>query len=176
MDVVASPSSPALAPFVDVLWYVETRAPHGRQRVLPSGEMQLLVNLGKDELRSEHGATMRRVSGAALQGACDEPVAIDTADLETIVGVAFRPGGAYAFFPAPASATRGDLVDLDALWGRPGALLRERLLEAATPAEKLLELETALLAQAIRPLSPDHARAFAVAALDRGVAVASVAD
>ncbi len=176
MDVVTPPASPALAPFVEALWYVEKRVPHGRERVLPSGGMQLLVNLGEDELRSTHGATVRRTRGAALQGANAEPVVIDTAHRETIMGVAFRPGGAYPFFPAPASATRGDLVEVDALWEPDGALLRERLLEAATPAEKLRELEVVLLAHVICPLAPDRARAFAVAALDYGMAVDAVAD
>ena len=53
-------------------------------------------------------------------------------------------------------------------------MLRERLLEAATPDEKLRIVETVLLDHVARSLDPDPATAFAVAELERGLAVADV--
>ena len=179
MYIAARPSSPMLEPFVEVLWYIEAPPPYGRERVLPFGAMQLLVNLGEDELRSYHDAdhaTPRRLRGAGLQGPYASPTVIDTRQQRAMLGVGFRPGGAYPFFAVPASATREDLVELAALWGGDGAVLRERLLEAPTPLAKLQAMEAALLARAVRSLAPDPAMAFAVAALDRGSGVAAVTD
>jgi AraC-like DNA-binding protein len=88
--------------------------------------------------------------------------------------VAFRSGGAFPFFRPPADEVTGAHVGLDALWGRDGAALRERLLEASAPDAILDTLERELLAKAVRPLAPDAALDFAVSAFDRGATVATV--
>jgi AraC-like DNA-binding protein len=187
MYVVQRPTDPALLPFVKAFWYFAGPPMHPRERVLPTGAMQLLVNLHEDELRSSgaDGCGVRRVAGAALQGVLLGPVVIDTAQQRTIVGVGFRAGGAFPFFAGPASETSGELVGLDTLWGRDGAALRDRLLSAlprsAPPGPAgalavLRELEAALLARVAHPLVPDPALAFAVAALERGAAVSAVAE
>lgn len=168
MHVFVRPS-PILAPFVESLWYVENYG-QGWERVLPSGGIQLLVNLYADELWSWNDTcgTPSRVRGAALEGPRSAPILIDTAGLRAMIGVAFRPGGIHPFFAPPASAAAGELVELTELWGQEGELLRERLLEAASPATKLRVLEQVLIARAVRPLVVDRPGAFAVAALDRG--------
>jgi AraC-like DNA-binding protein len=179
MHVAARPRSPALAPFVERLGYYEGSLRHSRERGLPTGTMQLLVNLHADRLRSYQGDRLDvecSTGGAGLQGAHAEPVGMATADQQAIAWVSFRPGGALPFFPAPPAAVSGALVGLDALWGHDGVLLREQLLEARTPAAKLRVLETALLRHAVRPLVSDPAIGFAVAAFERGTAVAAVTD
>lgn len=176
MFMVMRPTEPALAPFVRVFWYFTDQLPPGTERVLPSGEMQLLVNLHEDELRTYSGERVHRTGGTALQGAYRGPVVIDTAQQRAIAGVVFRPGGAFPFFAAPASAACDGLVALDDLWGRDGATLRDRLLSADEPRAVLRELEAALLARVARPLVPDPAVAFAVRAFDRGAPVGTVAD
>lgn len=171
------PTEPALRPFVESCWYFTSALPAGRERVLPVGGMQLLVNLFEDELRTYAGdRVVQRTPGAALQGAYRGPVVIDTEQQRAIVGVTFRPGGAYPFFPAPASATSDRLVPLDQLWGRDGAVLRDRLLSAGRPGHVLRCLEAALLSRVSRSPSPDPALRYAVAAFDRGARVGAVAD
>jgi len=128
------PTVPAIAPFVDSFWLYDEPLRPGMERVLPNGAMQLLVNLAADELGTYGPHRVTVVGGAALQGAHGGPVVIDTAHQRTIAGVSFRPGGAYPFFAAPPSATGGTLVRLDDLWGRHGAVLRDRLLTARADA------------------------------------------
>jgi AraC-like DNA-binding protein len=168
------PESPALSPFVEWLWYFTGDLPHARERILPTGTMQLLVNLYEDELRTYTGARfakVRRIRGSAISGAWARPFGIDTLEQRHVVGVAFRPGGAAPFLAAPADALRDDHVELDRIWGRDGALLRERLLEAPTPAAALRTLESWLLRRAARPLEADKLVELAVGALDRGAPV-----
>jgi len=171
------PAGP-LAPFVESIWYFTSDwFAHDRERILPSGSMQLLVNLDEDEIRTYHGpgyATVERVSGAALSGAYRGHFAIDTAEQRSIAGVAFRSGGAYPFFRPPADEVAGAHLGLDVLWGRDGAALRERLLEARTPDAILDRLESVLLEKAVRALDPDGALDFAVNAFDRGASVSAV--
>jgi len=178
--LVVPPSSPALAPFVESLWYFRCDDfAHERERILPTGNMQLLVNLYEDELRTYRGedfSQVRRLRGAAISGAYARPFGIDTREQRHIVGVAFRPGGAAPFFAEPSDALAGDHIELDALWGRDGALLRERMLEAPTPAAALCTLEQVLLARLVRPLEVDKLVEFAIGALDRGAPIGQVTE
>jgi len=170
---------PALEPFIESIWYYESALPLARERILPTGTMQLLVNLDQDELRSYHGdgyGEVAAIGGAGLCGVHAGHFAIDTAEQRAIMGVVFKPGGAYPFFAPPADATRDQHVALDDLWGRDGAVLRERLLEARGPAAKLRTLEAALLSRRVRSLERDPAVAFAIEALERDVTVAAVTE
>ncbi|WP_394824533.1 DUF6597 domain-containing transcriptional factor [Pendulispora albinea] len=179
MQIIARPPSPALAPFVESVWRFRGRFAHAYERVLPKGTMQLLVNLHEDQLRAYRGegyATVCRTRGAILCGVHAKHVAIDTEQQRDIVGINFRPGGAFPFFPATAATMREMFVELDALWGRDGALLRERLLEAGDTGAILRTLESALLERASAPLKLDPAVAFAVASFDRGVGVSQVTE
>jgi AraC-like DNA-binding protein len=177
--VVTRPVPPALAPFVASLGYAEVRCTHARELAMPTGTTQLLVNLDRDALHTYDPADPRagqRTGGAALQGASASPALIDPAEQRAVLWVSFRVGGAYPFFAGPATETRDQLVDLDALWGRDAALLRERLLGTPDPAARLALVERALLARRPDLADRDPAVAFAAAALDRGAPVADVAD
>jgi len=66
-------------------------------------------------------------------------------------------------------------VDLDTLWGREGRVLRERLLEAATPEQKLSIVERALCDHLFGEPAFDPVIAYAAAALERGRPVSEVA-
>jgi AraC-like DNA-binding protein len=171
------PASPALRPFVASLWHFTGDFGHTRERILPSGTMQLLVNLHEDELRTYEGedfSQVRRIRGAAISGAYARAFGIDTLEQRCVVGVAFRPGGAAAFFREPADALCEAHVELERVWGRDGATLRERLLEAPTPAAALHALEAVLLAHVVRPLELDKLVDFALGALHRDVPVGAL--
>jgi AraC-like DNA-binding protein len=173
------PAALVLRPFIESLWHFTGDLAHSRERMLPSGRMQLLINLDQDQLSSYHGPDYRDravIAGAGLSGAYAEHFAIDTADQRAIVGVSFRPGGAYPFFAAPADATSGLHVALDDLWGRDGAVVRDRLLEAPTVAAVLDELEAVMLARVAGSLEPDPVIAYAIAAFEGDATVAAVMD
>lgn len=177
-SIVMRPRSPRLAPFVSSIGYLEGTFEHRRERSLPSGTMQLLVNLDADQLHSyddRDGDAVQCTGGAVLQGPSARPSVIDPAEQRSILWVGFRLGGAYPFFPAMAETT-DQLVDLGEFWGRDGAVLRERLLEARTPIEKLRTVEAVLLARAARPLERDPAIAYAARALHGGASVGEVSD
>jgi AraC-like DNA-binding protein len=179
MTIVVRAPSPVLAPFVAVLGYYGTGPVDGCDLLLPTGFMHLGVNLAEDEARWYDGdgfTTVHARRGAVLWSASAAPIGVDLASQRALVGVLFRPGGAFPFFGSAASAIDEPAVEIQALWGRDGAVLRERLLEAPTPQAVLATLEAVLLARAARPLTPDRAVAWAAAALGRGARVAEVVD
>jgi AraC-like DNA-binding protein len=179
MAYVVRQPSPALAPFVEQLWHFDGDLPDRRERILPTGAMALLINLDEDELRSYHGPgyrQVRRIRGACVAGAQGGHFAIDTREQRLIVGVAFRMGGALPFFRASADAVTDLHVELDDVWGRDGAVMRERLLEAPTVDARLAVLDRILRERVVRPLERDPAIEHAVRAFDRDASVAAVTE
>lgn len=179
MPTMFRQARPALAPFVSGLWYAAERLPPGREIALPTGAMQLVINLSRDGIHYYDGPALHdehQVGGAVLCGPSTRAIGIDPADRTRSVGVAFRPGGALPFFAPPASALVDPVIALDSLWGRGADTARERMLEQSTPRGVLDTMETILLERVVGPLEPDRFLARAVRRLDHGVSVAQVAD
>ncbi len=147
--------------------------------MLPTAAVSLMVNLHEDEFRTYDGPEApapERTRGAVLAGPRSRHVVIDTEEQRSLVEVTFELGGALPFFGVPMSAVRDQLVELEALWGRDGRLLRERLLEAATAEQRLSLVESALCERLAGQPEPDPLVAGAAAAFERGLPVAAVAD
>ena len=169
---------PELAGLIDSIWYFEAQLQHSLERVLPGGRMQLLVNLDCDEFRRYSRPRLDscdRIAGAALCGAHHRSVITDTAQQRHIIGISFKVGGAQPFFHTPARELTNQHVPLDALWGRSGATLRERILDQDGPQARLKCLEDALLSHARGPLATEPAISRALPLLARGVPTSRVA-
>jgi AraC-like DNA-binding protein len=170
---------PELAPFVEHLWYLDEPLPPGRDRTIPTGAAQLVVNLAADRLHWYDGDDLTVTGGVGGAGICAplaRPIGVDTADQACTAGVVFRPGGVVAFGDVPAAALTDPVTSLADLWGPDGVSVRDRVLTAATPGERLDVLERVLLARlrAGGVSGADGAVAYAVAALDRGASVGAV--
>jgi len=145
---------PPLGHFVELLWLYEGFRPaHPRERLLPTGTVEIVINLCEDRTMTYGRMDIARPlarSGTIVCGAHSEYFVIDTASQDGVMGVHFRPGGAFPFLKLPAGELHNRHVDLSQLWGRQAASeLRERLLAAPSPKAKLQVLECALL-QAVR--------------------------
>lgn len=140
---------PPLNQFVHLLWlyegYTQT---HAKERVLPTGEMQMVIGLCSPESRiydREDCSRYETYAGPLLSGAHSQYQVIGTAAQAFVIGVHFRPGGAFPFLRRPAGELRDRTVALEDLWGRAALDLRDRLLEAADHAARFEILERALL-------------------------------
>jgi AraC-like DNA-binding protein len=121
---------------------------HARERILPSGTIELVFNLVDDEIRIYDPAQLcrcTRLSGAVVSGPYRGCFAIDPLQHASIMGVHFKPGGAFPFFGASDELADAH-IDLEAFWGRAAGEVRERL-AAATPARRFALLEEVLLAR-----------------------------
>jgi len=92
---------------------------------------------------------------------------IDTREHVSVMGVHFKPGGAFPLLGAAASELADSHVDLESLWGTSAIELRERLCAAATRAARFRLLENALAAHRFRPLEHHPAVGFALDAFAR---------
>jgi AraC-like DNA-binding protein len=163
-----TPAAP-LDRFVHVIWWMEQApVPHPRERLLPDGSVELVINLHDERVPVYTRGDLERrevFRGGVVAGPHSQFFAIDTATELNVIGVHFKPGGAYPFFKMPTGELHNLHVGLDALWGRAVASeVRERLLAAAAPEAKARVLERALLAAAGGVLERHPAVAFALSA------------
>jgi AraC-like DNA-binding protein len=173
---------PPLSDFVELFWLYEGYAPshaHSKERLLPTGTMELVINLREDRVRvydrqdTDRFETFR---GAVICGTQSEFFVIDTAEQEAVIGVHFRPGGAFPFLHLTAGELLNAHASLESLWGNRAVDLRDRLLEVRTPEARFTILEQTLLAQADRPLVHHPAVAFAIEEVRRRPDAWTVAD
>jgi len=157
---------PPLSQFVNLLWLYEGYSqPHAKERVLPTGEMQIVINLQEDRsyvYDREDTDRCQTFRGPLLSGAHSQYQVISTAAQASIIGVHFRPGGAFPFLRMPAGELRDTSVSLEALWGRAAEDLRDRLLEAATHQARFEVLERVLLDELARGCDRHAAVGFAL--------------
>jgi AraC-like DNA-binding protein len=154
------PSYPLLN-FVDDLWlYDGYSAPHAKERIMPSGTIEMVINLRENEFRiyeAARPASFRRFSGAIVSGSYAGFFISDTVEEASLIGVHFKPGGAFPFLGLPAGELADTHVDLETLWGCFAIELRDRLCYAAAPAERFRSLEEALLKHLFCPLKHHYA-------------------
>jgi hypothetical protein len=139
---------PPLDAYIDRFWYCSDTPSHPRERILPSGTVELVINLTGDEIRiydPSHPNRAQRYSGAVVSGPYSNFFLIDPLVHGSIIGVHFRPGRAVPVLGVPANELADAHVDLESVWGRTTAELRERLCSAAAPEKRFAVLEEVLL-------------------------------
>jgi len=178
VPVVVRRPGPPLDQLVTAITYRAGQQPRTSvEKILPGPETGLWVNLNRDAFRSFSDAgCVHRVPGAMVSGPTGRASVIEFERGHAHVSVTFALGGAHRFFAGPLARLRDDLVPLEALWGRSGGCLRERLLEAPTPGDALAVMEEVLLRQLADGCAPDPAVIAAAGALSRGVPVGEVSE
>jgi AraC-like DNA-binding protein len=177
MTVVVRRPGPPLGGLVRAITYQADEQPQASvEKILPGPEAGLWINLNTDEFRSfSDTGRMTRVPGAMLAGPTTRASVIEFEQGRAHVSVAFALGAAGCFIAPSLDSARDQQVPLEDLWGRPGASLRERLLEAATPRDALEVMEDVLVGQMTGPLVADPLVVAAGGALSAGVPVGEVA-
>jgi len=179
MLIASRVPKPPLSQFVELLWlYHETRS-HTKERLLPQGSAELVINLDENRIRlCDRNGTGRdqTLTGSIVCGPHSQFFVIDSSRQHSVIGVHFRPGGLSPFLGFPAAELHNVHVSLEEIWGAAAARrLRQQLLEAPTECAKFDVLERALLARAAGRLARHPAVAFALRQLDRAEAKPTVA-
>jgi len=180
MRLVRSPA-PAMRPFVARLWAVDETAgvPHvaARERVLPTGEMHLVVRLSEHPVRLYAGSDARAARSVGLvtvSGMRSTPYLREVGAPVRSVGVQLHPGVSQWLLGAPADELAGRHWALDDLWGSAAARMRERLLDAGS-LERQLDLFEALVAAHLPRLHALHpAVALALERLGAGALIGDI--
>ena len=112
---------PPLSDFIEMMWFGEDYiVPFRLERVLPTGDISLIINLYEDRTRvydPNNPSKFQTLSGAILIGAYSRYNVIDTAEQRSTMGVIFKPGGSVPFFKLPAERILVAHDELDLPYG-----------------------------------------------------------
>lgn len=138
---------PPLHEYIDYFYYLEGSMPHPRERILPTGWLDMEINLGGT-------IQVYDATGIQLVATCEESwwvgvwskygTVVWPPDIH-LLGVHFKPGGAYPFLKLPLFELHNQIVPADALFGRQAAEIRERMYAAPTLQARFALLEQLLL-------------------------------
>lgn len=124
---------PPLDTFIECIWHHAGQAPaaYARERVLPNGRFQLVLNL---------------TSGtAAVSGLHSRFVVVDTAAVSSAMGVVFAARAPTRFFAASAREFSERSVPLSLVWGSRATRLADRLQDEHSPLQRFSILESVLV-------------------------------
>jgi AraC-like DNA-binding protein len=168
--------SPRLAGVIERIWIREGPPPcHAFDRVLPAGREEIIINLNDGELRCYHddGNPDGRTAGPIFAGMHRGGYVIDTRQQSAIMGVHFKPGGAWRLLGIPAHELSNARIDFQLLIGEDAHRLMDRLMRAASPMEKLHLVDAMLCERRLHTIHP--AVAWAAEQMTRYPAMARVA-
>lgn len=158
-----------LSRFIEAIWVANGLSAHKRERVLPNGAIELIINLGSyhkvvnkvDERLSE---VYRKSWIAGLQ---EESILIEAVNETDLIGIRFRPGGAYPFLHFPVSELTNRVLESDAIMGSLLNRLRETLIETQTLEQRIRLIENFLMRR-MNLTFEDPIVAYALREMSRG--------
>lgn len=175
---------PPLDRFVELVTYFEGYEPeHSKERLLPDGAVEIIVDLGERPKRlfdRDDSARSTAFKRAWISGMRRNWIVIEAQPGSSLLVIRFKPGGAFPFLGFAVEGIT-DIVDqLDTVIGDATASLRDRLLESPTPQAKMAAVEHWLIARAGGALEPNFVieyltgRLFAPAGIRIGDVVAEI--
>jgi AraC-like DNA-binding protein len=137
---------PPLDRFVELVTYYSGYEPdHSKERLLPDGAVEIIVDLTDTPKRLYDRGDHARSTAfreAWISGMRREWIVIEAAPGASMVVIRFRPGGAYPFLGFAVEAITDCVNPLDEVLGVAAASLRERVLAAPTVAAKMRAVES----------------------------------
>ena len=140
----SAPSDGALAGIVQEYWEVEGRLSPFRERILPNGATEVMVNLGPPHTMVTHAGTSVW-ERSWFSGLHERAIVIESLDGTHLVSARLHPLGALRLLGPGAAAGVNTVTDLEHLLGPAAQELRSLLLGAGSTEERFAHLERFLL-------------------------------
>lgn len=149
--------APDLSGIVESMWFGEGSVAYARDRILPSGQSQLLINLGPPQYRIEAGPPERRVPFRDIwySGLHQGPIDTEAPHGNALLGVAFGACGSYPWLGEDLSGLADRIIGLADALGDGVLALRQRLLDQTDIARRFGLVEDWLRAR-LRPRGAVH--------------------
>jgi len=147
----------------------------GRERILPNGCVQIVINLARGYIQ-DCGEGERRMPASLIVGARTAYEIVDRSDMAELAGILFHPAGFARFAGDAADLFTNGYAALEDVWGSKAGRLRECMGEALTPETKLAAMEGFLVNAFPRANAAHPMVNFAVNHIARSPRIASVAE
>lgn len=139
------------------------------EKFLPDGSMDLLIDLTETPKKlflNEEGTAYTTFKKSWISGMKTEYILID-ASVSSMIGVHFRPGGAYPFFNFPISELNNMTVEVDCLWNSEIHGIRDAILNTTSIEDKFGILEKHFLQKGKQKLEPNVLVGYAIDQLQK---------
>lgn len=138
---------PPLAGLVRTLWYARAgAAAHQHERVLPSGRVQVILNLAREFLLDcPEDAPAQPMPPALVMGARSIYEIVDRTDMADLIGIVFEAGAFSLFARDAVDRFTNSAVPLEDVWGASACVLRDQLREVHIPRARLQCLQAFLV-------------------------------
>lgn len=113
--------------------------------VFPSGNMEVIFNLGAGTWESSVDNQFRQTPPIELWGQITKPLAIRSRGKHTMLGIRFLTHAAACFFEDEISLFNDQVADLSAIIGNPVKVLHAQLLETTALNSRISLIESFLL-------------------------------
>lgn len=142
-----SPKAP-LNRYIETLWWQEIPGYHGRELILPSPYMELIINMGDPHkvFRDAELNGFEWQQDSWLAGMQTRYLAIESTSSH-MIGARFKPGGVHALLAQPISAFTDRVVSLRELWSGEANGLRGKILTAVSSEQRFQILEDFLISK-----------------------------
>lgn len=140
---------PMLQPYVATLWFGEGQVSYKRDRILPTTDSYLLINLGLPQYLIETGPPQRNIpfKDVWYSGLQQRPIETEAPHGSCLLGVAFRSAGARPWLHVDADQTADRVLGLAELLGDGVHALRQALLDCRTIERRFALVEDWLLSR-----------------------------
>jgi len=142
---------------ISSMWFGEGKTAYQRDRILPSGQSQLLINLGPPQYRIEPGPPEVRVPFIDVwySGLHQGPIDTEAPHGNALLGVAFTARGTFPWLGERMDTLSDRIIALADALGDGALRLRERLLNTASLEGRFCCVERWLLSR-LKPRSIVH--------------------
>lgn len=139
------------------MWYGEGKTAYQRDRILPTGQSQLLINLGPPQYRIEPGPPEVRVPFVDVwySGLHQGPIDTEAPHGNALLGVAFTARGTFPWLGERMDSLSDRIIALADVLGDGALRLRERLLNTPSVEARFRCLERWLLSR-LKPRTIVH--------------------
>jgi methylphosphotriester-DNA--protein-cysteine methyltransferase len=158
----SAPPDPDLAGIVVEYWEVEGRLAPFREKVLPNGCVEVMIDLGPPHQMIADGETTLW-DRSWFSGLHERSIEIQSENGTHLVSARLTPLGAFKLFGDDAPGAANTVIDLETFAGSRAGELRSELLGVARPAERFAILETFLRAR----VGTASASSFVTGAVER---------
>lgn len=144
------------------------------QRILPDGSIEVIFQFGDRFEQHNDGGRARRQPLELIAGQMDAPLLIRPTGRVEIIGIRFRPAGAFPCFRIPANELTGSILPLQSVLGTFHRDVKAEVDPSRPLVEKAAAIERLLARRLCRAEPPDCTAESVTGQILRHPAAASV--
>lgn len=155
-----------LSEIVDYFWYVNGEVNHKKEKILPAGNQELMINLNDSFVMEDNSSeSNKRCNKMWFSSVLTKPIVIHTT-VTNVIGISFKNSGAYSLFGFPLTEFNNYVTDIENIWNNKVIDIRDRILELESIQSRFKLLDKLLTHEIKKEASLNKSVEFAISLMD----------